>query len=273
MTPEVRKMLERRAFIRSLAVGATVVSIGGVSYVVAGCSDAGVRPDGQKRLPPGQRRLIEKPDGTTEAAVVEPAKPKLIRYDATPTDRPRVPPKQETRDELKPMGGQPGEPSVSAWRLRVHGLVENELTLSMEDLLAYTLIEQTCDVHCVTGWSVLGAIFNGVRVSDIAAAAGVSGRARHVIFEAAHGYTANVDVAEALKPNSIIVWDYNGQPLARGHGAPVRNILPDRYFWKSAKWLTGLRFVEKDERGFWEQRGYHNHADPWLEERYSSDED
>ena len=93
--------------------------------------------------------------------------------------------------------------------------------------------------------------------------------ARHVIFEAAHGYTANVPLAEALAPNVIVAHEHQGQLLAHANGGPVRSLVPDLYFWKSAKWLTGVRFVAKDEPGYWETRGYHNHADPWKEERYS----
>jgi len=93
--------------------------------------------------------------------------------------------------------------------------------------------------------------------------------ARHVVFEAAHGYTANVPLGEALKPNVMIAHRLDGRPLQRAHGAPVRNVVPDLYFWKSAKWLTGIRFVTRDEPGYWERRGYNNHGDPWLEERYA----
>ena len=89
-----------------------------------------------------------------------------------------------------------------------------------------------------------------------------------MIFEAAHGYTANVPLAEATARNVLVTHQLNGRPFQRRHGAPVRGLVPDLYFWKSAKWLTGIRFVTRDEPGFWETRGYHNHADPWREERY-----
>jgi len=125
------------------------------------------------------------------------------------------------------------------------------------------------DVHCVTAWSVRGARFKGVSVCELAARAKVKPGARHAVFESAHGYTANVRVAEALAPNAMVVWDLDGEPLGRAHGAPVRGLVPDLYFWKSAKWLTGIRFLEADEPGFSEIRGYNNHADPWKEERYS----
>ena len=135
-------------------------------------------------------------------------------------------------------------------------------------LLAQPQAELDLDVHCVTGWSLLGALWRGVRIKDLAATAGLKPGTRHVVFEAAHGYTANILLHEALDPNALVAHRFDGKPLARPHGAPVRAVIPSLYFWKSAKWLTGIKFVARDEPGYWETRGYHNHADPWLEERY-----
>jgi DMSO/TMAO reductase YedYZ molybdopterin-dependent catalytic subunit len=120
----------------------------------------------------------------------------------------------------------------------------------------------------VTGWTVLGARFKGVRFQKLAERAGVRSAARYVVLEAAHGYTANLPLREALASDSMLAHELNGSPLRRAHGAPVRGLVPDLYFWKSPKWLTGIRFVERDEPGYWERRGYHNHGDPWREERY-----
>jgi DMSO/TMAO reductase YedYZ molybdopterin-dependent catalytic subunit len=105
-------------------------------------------------------------------------------------------------------------------------------------------------------------------VLDLATRAQVKASARHVIFEAAYGYTSNVPLHEALAPNVLVAHRYEGKPFARQHGGPARALVPDLYFWKSAKWLTGIRFVALDEPGYWETRGYHNHANPWKEERY-----
>jgi DMSO/TMAO reductase YedYZ molybdopterin-dependent catalytic subunit len=276
--PELKKLRARRKFIRAVAAGTTVATLGGIGYVIADRKSqaelaAAQYPDGRKRLPPGQRAVVEKPEGVVETPeVVEPAEPKLIRVNATTKGKPRVPPGQEARDTLKPMGGRPGDPSRSTYRLRVHGAVEEEISFSFEDLLGLQQIEQTCDVHCVTGWSLLGATWLGVRVSEIAKVVKPDKRARFVIFEAAHGYTANIDIEEAMKPNVLVAYEVNNRPLAEAHGSPVRSLVPDRYFWKSAKYLTGIRFQERDERGYWEIRGYHNRADPWKEERYSSQE-
>jgi DMSO/TMAO reductase YedYZ molybdopterin-dependent catalytic subunit len=116
---------------------------------------------------------------------------------------------------------------------------------------------------------VLGARFKGVRLSELAAKVRPKPSARHVVFEAAHGYTANVPIREALAPDSLVAFELDGQPLRGPHGAPVRGVVPNLYFWKSPKWLTGIRFTERDEPGYWERRGYNNHGDPWREERYA----
>ncbi len=225
--------LSRREFIRKAAVGTAVVALGGGLYTIASDdltrkAQAETRPDGRPRLPPGQRVI----------------------------------------QSLKPMGGSPGDPRSKNFRLRVHGQVKKSLELSFEDLRKLPEVEQTSDVHCVTGWSVLGAVFHGVRVSTLANLAGVKDTARHVIFEAAHGYTANLPLDEATASDVLVTYRLDGRPLAKKHGAPVRGLVPNSYFWKSAKWLTGIRFETRDAPGYWEVRGYHNHADPWLEERY-----
>ncbi|MCA8945053.1 MAG: molybdopterin-dependent oxidoreductase [Planctomycetes bacterium] len=281
---EIRLAKARRRFIQALAAGTTVVTLGGIAYAIAGQREqddlaAQMLDGGRRRLPPGQRAIIEKPDSTAtvdgqpqpeiEPVVETPPDPKLIRVDATSKQTPRLPPGQTERSTLKPMGGRPGDPSRDNYILKVHGEVENPTDISFRDLQGYTQIEQTCDVHCVTGWSLLGAVWSGVRVADIAERVKPTNKARYVIFEAAHGYTANVDIEEALKPNVLVAYEVNQRPLAQAHGSPVRGLVPDRYFWKSAKYLTGIYFSDRDYPGFWETRGYHNRADPWKQERFS----
>ncbi|HEX3774174.1 MAG TPA: molybdopterin-dependent oxidoreductase [Polyangiaceae bacterium] len=224
--------LARRQFIQTAGAGTVVLALGG-TYVLSDEltreAKAQTRDDGRPRLPPGQRVI----------------------------------------HALRPMGGEPGDPSPGAYRLRVHGAVEAPFELGFAELLALPQVELALDVHCVTTWSVLGATFKGVRVADLAQRAKPKPSARHVIFEAAHDYTSNVALRDALKPNVLVAHQLDGAPLARAHGAPVRAVVPDFYFWKSAKWLTGIRFSEHDEPGYWETRGYNNHADPWKEERYA----
>lgn len=227
-----RDPVTRRAFFRTAAAGA-VFGMAGCTYRVATDDQTAaarneVRSDGRPRLPPGQR---------------------LIQY-------------------LKPMGGVPGDPSPSAYRLRVHGLVRKEVELDYRELLALPRTTRALDVHCVTAWSLLGREWTGFPIAELADMAGVKSEAKHVIFEAAHGYTANVLLAEALATDSLVGYRFDAEPLAEPHGAPVRALVPELYFWKSAKWLTGIRFQAEDEPGYWEVRGYNNHADPWKEERY-----
>lgn len=225
--------LARREFLRTAANGTLVVALGGASYVIADDltreARAEGRSDGRARLPPGQRVITQ----------------------------------------LKPMGGEPGDPSTKNFRLKISGEVEHPYTIDFASLVALPQTETTIDVHCVTGWSVLGAKVKGVKLKDLADKAKPTKKARHVIFEAAHEYTSNVRIKEALASNVMVIHRLEGKSLPRSHGGPVRVVVPDLYFWKSAKWLTGIRFVSKDEPGYWETRGYNNHADPWKEERYS----
>jgi DMSO/TMAO reductase YedYZ molybdopterin-dependent catalytic subunit len=225
--------MQRRQFVRALTAGTVVMALGGAAYCLADSEEerrarASLRPDGRPRLPPNQY---------------------LLKH-------------------LRPMGGDEGDPSPGAFHLRVYGEVERPFSVDFAELLAMPQVEQTCDVHCVTKWTVLDARFTGVRVADLAERAKVKPTAHHVIFEAAHGYSANVLLREALAQDTLVAHRLDGTPLARAHGAPVRALVPDLYFWKSAKWLSAIRFSAADEPGYWETRGYHNHADPWREERY-----
>lgn len=190
-------------------------------------------------------------------------------YAETRSDgRPRVPPGQRVLSKLKDMGGREGSPSRAAWSLSVRGEVDSPFELSWSALLGMQQTTVTADVHCVTGWSVLGSHWKGVRLRDLAARAGVKAHARYVIFHAAHGYTANIPLRDAMRDNVMIAHRMNGKPLARKHGTPVRALVPDLYFWKSAKWLTGIELSRRDRPGYWERRGYHNRGNPWKEERF-----
>jgi DMSO/TMAO reductase YedYZ molybdopterin-dependent catalytic subunit len=166
------------------------------------------------------------------------------------------------------MGGDPSDGDVKTFKLKVHGLVKKPFEVDYKGLLALPQVTKEADVHCVTGWSMLAGQWKGVQIAMLAEKAGMKGECKHVILEAANGFTANAPLADATKDNCLITYRLNGKPFQLQHGAPVRGLIPDLYFWKSAKWITGVRFVKDDAPGFWEQRGYHNHADPWKEERY-----
>ena len=224
-------MIDRRRFLAGLSAGSAVVALGSMGLVACDRATERARKekrdDGRSRLPPGQY-LIER---------------------------------------LRPMGGAEGDPSPRNFKLKVHGEVDAPFEIDFAGLLSMPQIEQTCDVHCVTKWSVLGAHWTGVRLAEIAKRAKVRSSATHVIFEAAEGYTANVPIDEALRPNVLLAHRYENEALEMPNGPPVRALVPDLYFWKSAKWLTSVHFSDVDRPGFWETRGYHNHADPWKEER------
>lgn len=232
--PELKKAWDRRQFIKSAAAGTALMAVGGTLLRIAADdlskkARAEKRKDGRERLPPGQRAL----------------------------------------EALRPMGGDEGDGDVRSFKLKVYGDVKTPFELDYAALLKLPQVTKEADVHCVTGWSLIGGLWKGVQVSLLAEKAGLSESVRHVIFEAAHGYTANVPLKEATADNALITYRLNGKPFDLSHGAPVRGLVPDLYFWKSAKWITGVRFVAKDKPGYWEVRGYNNHADPWKEERYA----
>lgn len=166
---------------------------------------------------------------------------------------------------------------ATTWALLVDGLVERPRTFSFQDLLALPQAEDVSDFHCVTGWSRMDNRWGGVRLVDLAEAVGVKESARHVWIEAydhAPGtrvpYTTNVSIEEALQPDVMLVHTWEGAPLPREHGGPVRMITPQLYAWKSAKWIKRITFAEQDRPGFWEVRGYSNTALPWFDDRYGN---
>jgi DMSO/TMAO reductase YedYZ molybdopterin-dependent catalytic subunit len=148
--------------------------------------------------------------------------------------------------------------------------VERPLTLDFGDFMKLPQVEITCDVHCVTGWTLLDSRWTGVRLKTLLDLAKAGQKAPFVIFEASAGYTSNIPMTEALKENVIMAHTFSGAPLPRAHGAPVRAVVPDRYFYKSAKWVEGIKVTVQDEPGYWERGGYSNSADPWKEERFES---
>ncbi len=182
--------------------------------------------------------------------------------------RPRIPPGQEAVKKILDMGGTLGTATEGNFTLRIRGEVENPLVISYPELLALEQVQIACDVHCVTGWTLLDSRWAGVRLSTLMRLAKPTKAANFVIFEAAAGYTANIPLAEARKENLLLAHGFFDQKLPKEHGGPVRALVPDRYFYKSAKWLEGIKFSAQDEPGYWERNGYSNSADPWKEERY-----
>ncbi len=185
-----------------------------------------------------------------------------------PDGRPRLPPGQEAVAKLPDMGGTPGSATVANWSLRVHGEVERPVVLSYEELLNLDQEHVICDIHCVTGWTLLDSRWSGVHLATIMDKARPRKNGGFIIFEAAGGYTSNVPISEIRKENVILAHSFFGEKLPQAHGAPVRVVIPDRYFYKSAKWIEAVKVTARDEPGFWESNGYSNSADPWKEERF-----
>lgn len=196
------------------------------------------------------------------------AKQRALAASTRPDGSPRLPPGQHAVEKILDMGGTPGTATVANWNLRIHGEVERPIVLSYEDLLNLDQVHIICDVHCVTGWTLLDSSWTGVRLGTIMDRVKPSRSGGFIIFEAAEGYTSNVPISDARKENVLIAHSFFGEKLQRAHGAPVRVVIPDRYFYKSAKWLEAVKVTSRDEPGFWESKGYSNSADPWKEERY-----
>ncbi len=154
------------------------------------------------------------------------------------------------------------------WRLRLFGLVEKEMELDWEQFMALPQSMVTADFHCVTQWSRLDNVWEGVLFRDVASLVKVRPEARYVMAHCYGGYTTNLPLEVILEENVILAHRHDGQDLPREHGGPVRLVVPSRYGWKSAKWLNGIEFMAQDRPGFWEQRGYHMNGDPWKEERF-----
>jgi len=155
------------------------------------------------------------------------------------------------------------------WRLRIGGLVENPLHWTLPEFMALPQEDFLSDIHCVTQWSRYDNHWRGVSAKTLLELVKPKAEAAHVLFTAYDGYTTNVKLAAFADETVLLAHSWEGKPISREHGGPVRVVIPDWYLWKSAKWVTRIDLVATDQPGFWETRGYHNEGDPWAEERYS----
>ena len=166
------------------------------------------------------------------------------------------------------LGYQP-DVSLSEWKLKLDGEVENPVELSWNEFMALPQTEDVSDFHCVTKWSKLGINWKGVRLIDLAALVQPKETATHILCYGYDDYTTNVSMEEALKPDVLLVHSVEENPLPKEHGGPVRMITPQLYAWKGSKWINRIEFLKQDNPGFWEERGYSNTAYPWRNDRYS----
>lgn len=183
---------------------------------------------------------------------------------------PKLPPGQHHTKSwpVLDLGEKPVVP-LNEWSLVIDGAVEEPVTLDWAAFLALPQVEDTSDFHCVTTWSLMDSVWKGVQFSTLAALARPLPSATHMLAYAHDGYTTNVALEEALKDDVLLVHAWNGQPLPKEHGGPVRMITPQLYAWKGAKWINRIEFLTEDRPGFWENRGYSNTAHPWRDDRYS----
>jgi DMSO/TMAO reductase YedYZ molybdopterin-dependent catalytic subunit len=166
------------------------------------------------------------------------------------------------------LGVQP-EVKPQNWRLRISGAVENPLHWTLPEFLALPQQDFVSDIHCVTQWSRYDNHWRGVAAKTLLDLVRPKAEAAHVVFHSYDGYTTNVKLPVFAEANALLAHSWEGAPIPREHGGPVRVVIPDWYFWKSAKWVTRIEILAQDQPGFWETRGYHNEGDPWKEERYS----
>ena len=184
-------------------------------------------------------------------------------------DPARLPPGQYLTEKWPVLhAGDVPDVDVATWTLTVSGDVESPLTLSYDELRALPATEVTTDIHCVTRWSRFDAGFKGVHWRELAALCHPKPTARFALAHAEQGFTANVPLAALEDEHALVAYEADGEPLTAEHGGPVRLVIPTKYFWKSAKWLTGIELSSIDKPGFWERYGYHNDADFWQEQRY-----
>ena len=182
----------------------------------------------------------------------------------------RIPPGQYLVDGFPVLSAGPTPHTPAGrWDFAVVGEVDDELRLTWADLAALPHETFTTDIHCVTRWSKLDTVWEGVSLDAILA--DVVTEAEYVTAFCDGGYTTNLPLEDVLDGKAWIATGYGGEPLAAEHGGPARLLVPHLYLWKSAKWVRGLRLTVEDEPGFWESLGYHMYGDPWREQRYAGD--
>ena len=192
---------------------------------------------------------------------------RIISPDTLKQDR--VPPGQRLTDRWPVLhNGNVPKIKPGEWTLKITGLVEKERTLTYDEFIALPQVEVFSDIHCVTTWSRYDNSWEGVSTGTIKEIAGIKAEAKYVMVQGEGGFTTNLSLEDFLQPDVLFALKHDGKPLTAEHGAPMRLVVPRLYFWKSAKWVTGIEFAAKDKPGFWERAGYHMHGDPWQEERY-----
>ena len=184
----------------------------------------------------------------------------------------RVPPGQHAVDDFPVLSAGPTpRTTLEKWTFGLEGEVDTPERWSWEEFQGLPAQDFTVDIHCVTKWTKLDTRWRGVSVDTLLEHVQLDPKAGFVMAYCDGGYTTNLPLPDLLNGQGFVAYEYDGRSLAPEHGGPARLVVPHLYFWKSAKWVRGLRFMEKDKRGFWESAGYHRRGDPWKEERYAGD--
>jgi DMSO/TMAO reductase YedYZ molybdopterin-dependent catalytic subunit len=186
----------------------------------------------------------------------------------------RIPPGQSRTRKWPVLDafGTPRVPSADEWRLKIFGLVEHPYELTLAEFQALPRVKVFADFHCVTRWSRLSNVWEGVSTRVLLERAGIKTNASFVVCHAYdNGWTTNLPLADFLADDALLADLHDGEPLSADHGGPVRGMIPQLYAWKSAKWICGIELVEHDQPGYWERGGYHMRGDPWKEERFRDD--
>jgi DMSO/TMAO reductase YedYZ molybdopterin-dependent catalytic subunit len=183
----------------------------------------------------------------------------------------RLPPGQYLTNDFPVLSAGPTPHiNLSDWSFSIDGLVNENVKWTWDEFMHLPKQTFVVDISCVTKWTKLDMAWEGVSVDSLLEHVSLDRRAHFVTAFSHEGYTTNLPIEDILNGRAFVAYRYAGQPLAPEHGGPARLVVPHLYFWKSAKWVAGLRFTEKDKAGFWESAGYHNHGDPWKEERYGT---
>jgi DMSO/TMAO reductase YedYZ molybdopterin-dependent catalytic subunit len=184
----------------------------------------------------------------------------------------RLPPGQYIVHDFPVLSAGPTpRTALDQWTFAIDGLVKKPMRWSWQEFLNLPAKSIITDIHCVTKWSKFDTHWEGVTIDTLLEAVEPDPQAKYVIAYCDGGYTTNLPLEDVTGGKGFIAYRYDDKPLAAEHGGPARLVVPHLYFWKSAKWVRGLKLMEKDQPGFWESLGYSNHGDPWKEERYWGD--
>ncbi|OJF94126.1 sulfite oxidase-like oxidoreductase [Pararhizobium antarcticum] len=197
---------------------------------------------------------------------------KFLTGRMTRPDSDRLPPGQHLVKNWPVLDlGQQPLVRTDTWRLDVAGAIETGLSLNWQAFGALPKSRKLSDMHCVTTWSRYDNRWDGVSTHDLLDAVMPKSDAAFVLLTSYDGYTTNLPLSDFASEDAILATHWEGEPLTREHGGPVRLIVPHLYLWKSAKWISRIEFLTSEQAGFWERNGYHMRGDPWTEERYSDD--